>query len=222
MIQSIIESNEIINLKRKKGVSVYAVASDPEVGNQIDGVKYNRQEFLKRLKEDGQDIGKEMIILHIDILTEGIDVPGITGILPFRSLKKSKFIQTLGRASRVSPLDLDSFGLGKYSHNELDKMLKPYAWVMIPDIEGEDSAEDVRDMVKDLRGWGFEPSEDIFISNEKGKLPPVTLMDPQSTPDTRSKALQEVLEELHHEFENEEIANLIAGKSLEEMLEHFE
>jgi hypothetical protein len=30
------------------------------------------------------------------------------------------------------------------------------------------------------------------------------------------------LEELHHEFEKEEIANLIAGKSIEEMLEHFE
>ena len=52
-------------------------------------------------------------------------------------------------------------------------------------------------------------------------MPPVTLMDPQSTPDTRNKALQEVLDELHHEFEQEEIAKLIAGKTLEEMLEHF-
>jgi len=222
MIQAIISSKEIRTLKRRRGVSVYAVASDPEVGNQIDGVKYNRQEFLKRLKEDGQDSGKEMIILHIDILTEGIDVPGITGILPFRSLKKSKFIQTLGRASRMSPEDLDSFKNGEYSHKDLDQMLKPYAWVMIPDIEGEDSAEEIREIVKDLRKWDFKPSEDIFISNEKGKNPPVTLMDPQSTPDTRNKALQEVLEELHHEFEKEEIANLIAEKSFEEILEYFE
>jgi superfamily II DNA or RNA helicase len=222
MIQTIISSPEIRNLKRRRGVSVYAVASDPEVGNQIDGVKYNRQEFLRRLKEDGQDIGKEMIILHIDILTEGIDVPGITGILPFRSLKKSKFIQTLGRASRMSPEDLDSFKEGEYSHKDLDQMLKPYAWVMIPDIEGEDSAEDIRDLVKELRTYSFDPREDIFISNEKGKMPPVTLMDPQSTPDTRNKALQEVLEELQHEFEEEEIANLIDGKSIEEMLAHFE
>jgi hypothetical protein len=222
MMESIISSPEIRNLKRRRGGSVYAVASDPNIGNQIDGVKYSRQEFLRRLKEDGQEVGKEMIILHIDILTEGIDVPGITGILPFRSLKKSKFIQTLGRASRMSPDDLDSFKEGEYSHNDLDKMLKPYAWVMIPDIEGEDSSEDIRDLVKELRTYSFDPREDIFISNEKGKMPPVTLMDPQSTPDIRSKALQEVLEELHHEFEQEEIANLIAGKSIEEMLEHFE
>jgi hypothetical protein len=93
---------------------------------------------------------------------------------------------------------------------------------MIPDIEGEDSAEDIRDLVRELRTYTFDPREDIFISNEKGKMPPVTLMDPQSIPDTRNSALQEVLEELHHEFEGEEIANLIAGKSIDEMLEHFE
>jgi len=221
MIQAIISSSEIRNLKRRRGVSVYAVASDPEVGNQIDGVKYNRQEFLRRLKEDGQDIGKEMIILHIDILTEGIDVPGITGILPFRSLKKSKFIQTLGRASRMSPDDLDSFKSGEYTHKDLDQMLKPYAWIMLPDIEGEDSAEDIRDLVKELRTYSFDPKEDIFISNEKGKMPPVSLLDPQSIPDARNKALQEVLDELQHEFEEEEIASLLHGKTLEEMLDHF-
>lgn len=221
MMESIISSSEIRSLKRRRGVSVYAVASDPTIGNQIDGVKYNRQEFLRRLKEDGQDVGKEMIILHIDILTEGIDVPGITGILPFRSLKKSKFIQTLGRASRMSPEDLESFKEGEYTHTDLTEMMKPYAWVMIPDIEGEDSAEDIRDLVKELRTYGFDPREDIFISNEKGKMPPVTLMDPQSKPDTKNPALQEVLEELQHEFEKEEIADLIDGKSLEEMLSIF-
>ena len=52
-------------------------------------------------------------------------------------------------------------------------------------------------------------------------MPPVTLMDPQSKPDTKNPALQEVLEELQHEFEKEEIADLIDGKSLEEMLSIF-
>jgi superfamily II DNA or RNA helicase len=221
MMESIISSSEIRSLKRRRGVSVYAVASDPNIGNQIDGVKYNRQEFLRRLKEDGQDVGKEMIILHIDILTEGIDVPGITGILPFRSLKKSKFIQTLGRASRMSPDDLESFAEGEYTHQDLSEMMKPYAWVMIPDIEGEDSAEDIRDLVKELRTYGFDPREDIFISNEKGKMPPVTLMNPQTKPDSKNPALQEVLEELQHEFESHEIADLIDGKSLDEMLSIF-
>lgn len=221
MMESILKSQELRNLKRRRGVSVYAVASDPEVGNQIDGVKMNRQEFLRKLREDGKKISQEMIILHIDILTEGIDVPGITGILPFRSLEKSKFIQTFGRASRISSEDLESFQEGEYHHHQLDKMLKPYAWVMFPDIQGEDSAEDIRNLVNEMRNYGFQPSEDIFISNQKGKMPPVTLLEPQSQPTRNNKALQEVIEELHHEFEEEIIASLLEGTSLETMLNHF-
>jgi superfamily II DNA or RNA helicase len=222
MMESILKSPEIRNLKRRKGVSVYAVASDPEIGNQIDGEQMSRQEFLRRLRVDGQKISQEMIILHIDILTEGIDVPGITGILPFRSLQKSKFIQTFGRASRISMEDLESFREGEYHHHQLDKMMKPYAWVMFPDIQGEDTAEDIRNLIVEMRNYGFNPTEDIFISNDKGKMPPVTLMTPQSKPDRNNKALQEVLEELHHEFEEEAIANLLAGATLDEMLAHFE
>lgn len=222
MLLSILKSPDIRTLKRRKGVSVYAIGSDPEIGNQIDGVQYNRQEFLQKLRADGQESVKRMLILHIDILTEGIDVPGITGILPFRSLKKSKFIQTLGRATRICREDLKKFSDGSYTHHELDKMDKPYAWVMIPDIEGEDSAEDIRDLIRELRTYGFNYREDIFISNEKGRMPPVTLMDPLSEPDTRNPALQEVLEEIHHEFEEEEFANLMNNSSFEELLSHFD
>jgi superfamily II DNA or RNA helicase len=221
MIQSILSSQDIRNLKRRRGVSVYAVASDPEIGNQIDGVRYNRQEFLRRLREDGKNISKEMIILHIDILTEGIDVPGITGILPFRSLRKSKFIQTLGRASRMSPDDLESFRDGEYTYKDLDKMMKPYSWIMIPDIEGEDTSQDIRELVRELRTYTFDPGEDIFISNEHGKMPPVILMDPQSEVDTRSPALREVLKELHHEFEEEIIARYMGEATLESVLDYF-
>jgi hypothetical protein len=221
MMKSIMESKEIKTLQKRKGASVYAVASDPSVGNDIDGVKYTRQEFLSRLKADGANPSKEMVILHIDILTEGIDVPGITGILPFRSLKKSKFVQTLGRASRVSPEDLDSFKAGEYTHNDLGEMIKPYAWVMVPDIEGEDSATDIIGLVNELRTYGFNPTEDVFISNERGEMPPVTLMDPLTESDRRNPALQEALETLRHEIESEEIASLIEGESLEEMFGHF-
>jgi hypothetical protein len=53
-------------------------------------------------------------------------------------------------------------------------------------------------------------------------MPPVTLMNPLVEPDTRNKALQEVLEEIHHEFENEEFANLMNNSSFEELLSHFD
>lgn len=219
MIQEILGSREILDIRRRKGISVYAVASDPEIGNQIDGVRYSRQEFLSRLRRDGLDSNKGMLILHIDILSEGIDVPGITGILPFRSLKKSKFIQTLGRASRITKEDYESFVKGEYGHQDLDAMLKPYAWIMIPDIEGEDTSEEIVTMIRDLRDYGFEPSEDIYISNEMGKMPPVSLMNPLIKPDVRNPALNAALDEIFHEFENEAIAKLLEDKNIEELIE---
>jgi len=221
MMEAILKSKEIKSLTKRMGVSVYATASNPSIGNQIDGINYSRQEFLAKLKHDGEDNGKEMIILHIDILTEGIDVPGITGILPFRSLKKSKFVQTLGRASRMSVEDLESFADGEYSHTDLDQMMKPYSWVLIPDIEGEDSASDIKDLIRELRTYGFEPSEDIYISNENGKAPFVVLMDPLSQPDHKNPALKEALEDLEHEFEEELIASLIAKATWDDVLERI-
>lgn len=221
MMKAIIASKEIASLRKRRGVSIYSVASNPEIGNDIDGIKYTRQGFLSKLQEDGKNASKEMIILHIDILTEGIDVPGITGILPFRSLKKSKFIQTLGRAARISFDDLESFKAGEYTHNDISEMMKPYSWVMVPDVEGEDSAQDVMNLVNELRTYGFSPTEDIFITNEKGQMPPVALMDPLTSPTRKNKALQEALDELRHEIETEEVANLVEGETLDEMLSYL-
>ena len=221
MMKNIISSPEVRNLRRRRGCKLYAVASDPSIGNQIDGVQYSRQEFLRILREDGVNNSQEMLILHIDILTEGIDVPGITGILPFRSLKKSKFVQTLGRASRVCPDDLESFASGEYTHQDLREMVKPYAWVMIPDIEGEDTAEDAIELINELRTYGFDPREDVFISNERGQMPPVILMDPLSEPDGRSTHVQAAIEEMRHEVESKEVASLLDKEDFDEMLSHF-
>jgi hypothetical protein len=46
-------------------------------------------------------------------------------------------------------------------------------------------------------------------------------LEPQSQPTRNNKALQEVIEELHHEFEEEIIASLLEGTTLETMLNHF-
>ena len=221
MLKSILASPEIRQLHRRRGVKIFAVASNPDVGNQVDGVQCSRQEFLRQLRSDGNNNSQEMIILHIDILTEGIDVPGITAILPFRSLKKSKFIQTLGRASRISPDDLESFAAGEYTHNDLTEMVKPYAWIMIPDIDGEDSAEEAVGLIKELRTYGFDPTEDVFVSNERGEMPPVVLMDPLTDPDRRSEHMKVAIEELRHEIESKAAADLVAEETLEESLSHF-
>ena len=72
-------------------------ASNDEIGNFINGVRTRRDDFLRRLKEDGTNPEKRLIVLDYDILAEGIDVSGFSGIMPLRTLNKSKFLQTYGR-----------------------------------------------------------------------------------------------------------------------------
>jgi superfamily II DNA or RNA helicase len=219
IIKSYSDGGEIKTLA-KQGVSVYIVASDPKIGNTIidkTGTKQvKRGEFLKQLKKDGEDDTKDMIICHYDILTEGIDVPGISGILPFRALSKSKFIQTLGRATRIHKDDR-----AQMSMLTLKEMTKPYAWIIIPnlDLQGDDMEDMFREMVSELREYGFNPHEDIVITNETGGMPPTVLADIENLNELgiKEKRLKESIEELTHDFEAEQIASLSSEERLEEI-----
>ena len=98
-------------------------------------------------------------------------------------------------------------------------MAKPYAWIMIPDIEGEDIRDEIEGMVYELRSYGFNPWEDVFISNERGQMPPVVLLDPLVTPKKKNQFVFDVIDEIKHEIEDEEIAKLLDGMELEELVE---
>jgi len=111
-IKSFLESKEYKSL-RMRGVDVFAVASDSEIGNDINGIKTSRQDFLKTLKKYGEDRSKSMIVLHYDVLAEGIDVPGFTGGIPLRHMSKSKSLQTFGRYFRLDPIDRGGIDNGK-------------------------------------------------------------------------------------------------------------
>ena len=164
-------TQDIINFLKSKeykqlitsGVSIYAVASNGEVGNNINGEQVSRQDFLKRLKEDGLDINKKLIVLHYDILAEGIDVSGFSGIMPLRSLSKSKFLQTYGRAARPNIEDRNKIDNKEIRVNDLMLMNKPYAYIMIPSVYNgnEDDKANVIQLIKELRDYGFNPKEDI-------------------------------------------------------------
>jgi DNA or RNA helicases of superfamily II len=78
---------------------------------------------------------EDAILIHIDILAEGIDLPSITGVLPFRELNLIKLFQTIGRASRLLKDDRKQLYSGKVKPMEWDKMIKPYSWLILADLD---------------------------------------------------------------------------------------
>ena len=208
-IERFFQSREYQGLKRT-GYKVYAVASDEKIGNDINGEKFSRIEFLKRMKADGKDTEKKMLILHFDILSEGIDVPGITGIMPLRTLGKSKFLQTFGRAARLDIDDRARIESGEIKADQLSDMIKPYAWVIVPTIihEDADSKEHIGQLITELRDYGFNPSEDIISSDTKSGLP--TIDGPEALNEVKKKCpnIGEFIEKVEADYENEMVASL--------------
>ena len=208
-IKLLIKSQEIQAL-REEGVKLYAVASDEEVSNYIDGERVDRKQFLTSLKKDGKHPEQKLIVIHYDILTEGIDVPGLTGVLFLRDQRKSKFVQTFGRVARLDYGDRINFAKGLISPTDVDKMNKPYAWIMIPAITAEDTdkLDNLRGMVEELREFGYEPSELVEpVERPRGAKGED---DEDVVPDLGrlGRVIGETIEEYEHEVEDEKIAKM--------------
>jgi superfamily II DNA or RNA helicase len=218
-IEKFFQSKEYKGLSRT-GVKIYAVASDDKIGNNINGEKVSRREFLNRLKEDGKNPMNEIIILHFDILAEGIDVPGITGIMPLRTLGKSKFLQTFGRAARLDIEDRARIENGEIKPSDLNEMNKPYSWVIVPTIihEDADSKEHIGQLITELRDYGFNPSEDIVSTDSKHGLPTIDGAEALNEVKKKCPNIGSYIEKVEADYESERLASLSKLQLLKEKI----
>ena len=202
-------SNEYQEL-RDDGVDIFTVASNSEIGSDVNLNKLRRQDFLKRLKEAGDDSTRKVIVLHYDILAEGIDVSGFTGIMPLRSLAKSKFLQTYGRAARLDLVDKKKIQEKEITPHELEKMNKPYAYVIIPNIihSNEDDKDNLTDLIDQLREYDFSPSEDIISSSIVNGVPEIDELEGMNGINRKMPMLGEIIQDYEYSIESEENAKL--------------
>ncbi len=126
----------------------------------------------------------DCILLHIDILAEGIDLPSVTAVMPLRHLNLVKLLQTFGRALRLLKSDRNKLYAGEMKPEEKEKFTKPYAYLMLPlhfnglnEKHGEmqQTIEEVVNTYK-LPTEEFLPLEE-FISYVFDYLDPVTDKD---------------------------------------------
>lgn len=203
----------------RSGVNIFAVSSRDEIGNWSDEEKLSREDFLEKLKNTAKDPKKRMIVLHYDILTEGIDTI-FTGVLPFKGLGKLKFIQTYGRVARLDPEDRMRILKGEISSNELHNMFKPYGWVIIPSLLFEDIDDNsrIQKLVYELRDYGFDPVDDLVISDSSGGGIGI-VKGPEALNEIKKKEPKVgfFIEALQSTMEDERIASL----SLEELVTEF-
>jgi superfamily II DNA or RNA helicase len=153
--------------KDRSEIKIYGLSTD--FGIYIDGTHHvntnaMKEEFLYALNqlEDNDDA----IIFHVDMIAEGLDVPGITGILPLRNLGQTKFLQNIGRASRLHILDREKITNGSLKPRQYTQYIKPCCYVILPYClaNPDDFMERNFNIIMSLRSnYDFDPSEHIIL-----------------------------------------------------------
>ena len=100
------KSNIISSLKRQ-GYDIMHIKS--KHGAYINRKKVNRQVFFDTLRKWGDEDDRKFVLFHYSILSEGINVPGLTHTILLRNLPIIEMAQTIGRVIR----------LHKYDYNKL-------------------------------------------------------------------------------------------------------
>lgn len=219
----------IEELETRPNLQIFDISS--EYKPRINGNIVDRKEFLSRLQSlTDYD---EALILHVKILTEGIDVPGITGVMIMNNLSLSTFLQTLGRATRLYKSDRTKLYNELIMYNELNKFVKAYAWIIVPTygVIGDDLRDNIKEIIYALRSFGFNATEDCVIKQNKGKAIPVSLSSLNEL-DTRNILYRDFILDITQEVESKEIADKltfeeyrlaeqIKNESLEETIARF-
>jgi hypothetical protein len=178
------ETATVFGKFRKQYPKIHIFALSSDFGVYCDG-KYNRSAVTHASKYNLLSKLQTMspldqaIIFHVDMIGEGIDVPGITGVMPFRNSDEIKFVQNIGRASRLHPEDRKKVYAGELTTLEREKWIKPRSWVIVPKFleNSEGFLGRFRRIIAKMReeyGW---TKEDVIISNVN-PLPPDPDIDP--------------------------------------------
>lgn len=126
----------------------------------------DRYEALKMIAENGK-VGKDTIVIHWDTLAEGIDISSLTGVVLLRQMKKSKILQTIGRAGRPYWKDLGADGEIK----DMNKRMKPFSILTIPVVDGEHiGGQRTEDYAKAFIIGGYDELADLI--NRDGNTEP--------------------------------------------------
>lgn len=128
-IKNLLEKTDIQSWATDKGYHIFSI--DCKNGGYHNGEILSKSKFINRLKKYGDDPNSKFLVFHYEMIAEGIDIPGFSGVSFMRKSTNSTFsTQTIGRIIRPA---------GKW---------KKYGLVTI--VEHKDDTSEVSDFTKSL------------------------------------------------------------------------
>jgi len=115
---------------RERGYDVLHITS--KYGAYVNDKKVNREQFFNTFDQYGKDPSKKFIIFHYSILSEGINVHGLTHTIMLRNLDIIEMAQTIGRVIRMNKDDAKDIAEGKIPAGALGLYRKSTGYVTVP------------------------------------------------------------------------------------------
>ena len=101
-------------------------------GAYVNKTKVNREVFFDTLTAWGKDPNRKFVVFHYSILSEGMNVPGLTHCVLLRNLNIVEMAQTIGRVIRMNADDARDIAEGTITAGDLGNYRKPFGFVTVP------------------------------------------------------------------------------------------
>ena len=105
-------------------------------GAYIGKKKVSREVFFEKLNEFGADPNQKFVLFHYSILSEGMNVHGLTHCILLRNLPSIEMCQTIGRVVRMHKEDRQAIAQGKFKPGQFDMYKKPCGKIIVPVSQG--------------------------------------------------------------------------------------
>jgi superfamily II DNA or RNA helicase len=130
ILWNMLSQSDVLERLSERGYDILHITS--KHGAYVNKQKVNREVFFDTLTEWGKDPQRKFILLHYSILSEGINVPGLTHTILLRNLNIVEMAQTIGRVIRVDRQDAEDIATGVLVPGDCQFYRKPCGYVTVP------------------------------------------------------------------------------------------
>jgi hypothetical protein len=166
-IKQIVKNPRLIDYCKANDIMCCAICSDYCMWNNL---QVDRQTFMNNLSAlDLPSADKQKVILfHVRILTEGIDIPTLTGVMLSNDKTATSFTQLVGRCARLFAMDRRELYNGNIKISDArKKFIKKYAWIIVPDFVKTVDVQFVEKLIAKIY-MVYNPERDFLVLHEKG------------------------------------------------------
>lgn len=127
---NLLSKTTVLDFFHEKGYDVLHITS--KYGAYVNKTKVNREQFFDTFNAWGKDPNRKFVIFHYSILSEGINVHGLTHCVFLRQLDVIQMAQTVGRVIRLNKDDAADIACGKIIPGKFDMYRKSCGKVIVP------------------------------------------------------------------------------------------